>query len=160
MFRLFCFSNQKIIYIVGIQLHQSKSNFMKILLGTVLTVLLASNAYSQDIYYKGSKVGEIQSDGDVYVNGREVGEIQSDGDIYKNGSEIGEIQSDGDIYYKGSEIGEIQSDGDVYYRGSEVGEIQSDGDVYYRGSQIGTARGVKPEHAAVFFFFFVDVYMN
>ena len=65
-----------------------------------------------------------------------------------------------DIYYKGSKIGEIQSDGDVYVNGSEVGEIQSDGDVYYKGSQIGTAKGVKPAHAAVFFFFFKEVYMN
>ena len=64
------------------------------------------------------------------------------------------------IYYKGSKIGVIQSDGDVYYRGSEVGEIQSDGDVYYKGSQIGTAKGVDPAHAAVFFFFFKDVFMK
>jgi hypothetical protein len=48
----------------------------------------------------------------------------------------------------------------VYYRGSEVGEIQSDGDVYYKGSQIGTAKGVDPAHAAVFFFFFKDVFMK
>lgn len=35
--------------------------------------------YSQNIYYKGSRIGEIETDGDVYINGSRVGHIESDG---------------------------------------------------------------------------------
>lgn len=62
---------------------------MKIIICALLVTFTISNSFSQSIYYKGSKIGEIQSDGDVYVNGSEVGEIQSDGDVYYRGSQIG-----------------------------------------------------------------------
>lgn len=110
--------------------------------------------YSQSIYLKGSRIGEIESDGDIYINGSRVGEIESDGDVYLKGSRIGKIESDGDVYLNGSRIGKIESDGDIYLNGSRIGEVEEDGDIYYKGSRIGQAKGVKREWAAAVFFFF------
>ena len=79
---------------------------MKKTLFIALLLCFGITCQAQRIYYKGSRIGEIKSDGDVYINGSRVGEFESDGDVYKNGSRIGEIESDGDVYYKGSRVGE------------------------------------------------------
>ncbi|MBX9852645.1 MAG: hypothetical protein K2X86_12940 [Cytophagaceae bacterium] len=65
-----------------------------------------SSSFAQSVYYKGSRIGEIESDGDIYKNGSRVGQIESDGDVYVNGSRVGQVESDGDVYYNGSRVGE------------------------------------------------------
>jgi hypothetical protein len=54
----------------------------------LLIIMLAMSAWqisAQSVYYKGSRIGEIESDGDVYINGSRVGKFESDGDVYKSG---------------------------------------------------------------------------
>ena|GEM_PF-1768057 len=137
--------------------HLSTHSFMlkRIFFMALLMVLAVTATQAQSVYYKGSKIGVIESDGDVYYKGSKIAEFESDGDIYYKGSKIGEVESDGDVYYKGSKIGEVESDGDVYYKGSKIGEVESDGDVYYKGSKVGNARGAARWRIAAFYFFYI-----
>lgn len=102
----------------------------------------SSGSRNMDLYYNGSRFGEIRANGDVYFNGSRKGEFRSNGDIYVNGSRKGEIRSNGDIYKNGSRIGEVRSNGDIYLNGSRIGEIRSNGDIYKSGSRIGEARNM------------------
>ena len=84
-----------------------------------------SQQSTSDLYYNGSRKGELRSNGDVYINGSRKGEIRSNGDIYVNGSRKGEIRSNGDIYKDGRRIGEVRSNGDIYYNGRRIGEARN-----------------------------------
>ncbi len=115
---------------------------------------ISSGGRDAELYYNGSKFGEIRSNGDVYIRGSKKGELRSGGDIYVNGSRAGEIRSSGDIYKNGSKVGEVRSNGDVYENGSKVGEVRSNGDVYKNGSRIGDVRNIgDPKKVAVLYFF-------
>jgi len=57
---------------------------MKTLTRSLLILFLltfASAVYSQNVYYNGSRIGEIKADGDVYVNGSRVGLVDNDGAV-------------------------------------------------------------------------------
>ena len=86
-----------------------------------------------------------------------VGKIDSDGTIRNSmNSKIGKIESDGTIRNSNnSKIGKIESDGTIRNsNNSTVGKVEKDGTVRNSmNSTLGSARGVKREHAAVFFFF-------
>ena len=115
---------------------------------------ISSGGRDTELYYNGSRFGEIRSNGDVYISGSRKGELRSNGDIYVNGSRAGEIRSNGDIYKNGSRVGEVRSNGDVYENGSRIGEIRSNGDVYRNGSRIGEARNMgDAKKVAVLYFF-------
>ena len=71
-------------------------------------------------------------------------------------STVGKIDSDGTIRNSmNSKIGKIESDGTIRNsNNSTVGKVEKDGTVRNSmNSTLGSARGVKREHAAVFFFF-------
>ncbi len=42
---------------------------------TFSILFIGTTSFSQSVYYNGSRVGEIESDGDVYVNGSRVGQF-------------------------------------------------------------------------------------
>jgi hypothetical protein len=58
-----------------------------------------------------------------------------------------------DLRENGSIFGRVESNGDVRISGSIKGRIESNGDVRKNGSVVGSAKGVRPEFAAVIFFF-------
>ena len=116
----------------------------------------SSSSRDMDLYYNGSRFGEIRANGDVYFSGSRKGEFRSNGDIYVNGSRKGEIRSSGDIYKNGSRIGEVRSNGDIYLNGSRIGEVRSNGDIYKNGSRIGEARNMSSSDVrkvAIIYFF-------
>jgi len=117
----------------------------------------SSGAKSFVLWYKGSRIGEVEPTGRVWIGGSAVGEIEPDGRVWKGGSLVGEIEADGRIWEAGSQVGEVESNGRVWKNGSKVGEIGSNGRVWKDGSIIGEAPGLKiPWTAAIYFFFFID----
>jgi len=76
----------------------------------IFALLFVANYFTaQSLYIKGSRVGEIESDGDIYIKGSRKGQIESDGDVYRNGSRIGQIEADGDIYLNGSRVVKLRA---------------------------------------------------
>lgn len=102
---------------------RDKASNMKQIIRIILLVTVHHSCYAQ-LYYKGSNIGNIESDGNVYVRGSRVGKIELDGDIYVNGSRKAKYEDDGDVYLRGSRIGEIESDGDIYLNGSRIGKVE------------------------------------
>jgi hypothetical protein len=127
------------------------------LAGQAVAAAASSAAKSFALWYKGSRVGEVEPTGRVWIGGSAVGEIEPDGRVWKGGSLVGEIEADGRIWEDGAQVGEIESNGRVWKNGSQVGEIESNGRVWKDGSIVGEAPGLKlPWTAAIYFFFFID----
>lgn len=86
-----------------------------------------------------------------------IGQIDSDGTVRNSSySMVGKIDSDGTIRNSSySMIGKVDSDGTVRNSSySMIGKIDDDGTVRNSSySTIGTAKGIKREWAAVWFFF-------
>ena len=104
--------------------------------------LAVTHAQAQDIRNSsGSYMGKIESSGRVYNS---------------SGSYSGRFDGDRVYNSSGSYIGRIESGGRVYNSsGSYIGRIESGGRIYNSsGSYIGEARGVNPQWAAAYFFFF------
>ena len=59
---------------------------MKKLILILVAGFFCTTISAQSLYIKGSKKGEIESDGDVYIGGSKKGNIESDGDVYVGGS--------------------------------------------------------------------------
>jgi hypothetical protein len=109
------------------------------------------------LWYKGSRIGEVESTGQVWIGGSRVGEIEADGRVWKDGSPVGEIQTDGKIWEGGSQVGEVESNGRVWKDGSRIGEIERGGRIWKNGSIVGEAPGLALHWAAaIYFFFFVE----
>ena len=121
---------------------------------TISSSSTSSTVEYYKIWYKGSKVGEIGSNGKVWVNGSRVGEITSSGKVWKNGSRIGEIESNGNFWLNGSKVGEMENNGNVWKNGSKIGSVEENGNVWYKGSKIGEAPTIPKKHVAAFFFFY------
>ena len=89
-------------------------------------------------------------------SGSYIGRIESGGRVYNSsGSYSGRFDGDRIYNSSGSYIGRIDG-GRVYNSsGSYIGRIESGGRIYNgSGSYIGEARGVRPDWAAAYFFFF------
>jgi hypothetical protein len=111
------------------------------LAGQPVAASASPGAKSFVLWHKGSRVGEVESNGRVWIGGTAAGEIEPGGRVWKGGSVVGEIGADGRIWEGGSQTGEVDADGRVWRNGSMVGE----------------APGLRlPWAAAVYFFFFID----
>ena len=113
-----------------------------------------SGGGSMDLWYNGSRFGEIRSNGEVWINGSRKGEIRSNGEIWVNGSRKGEVRSNGEVWKNGSRIGEVRSNGEVWINGSRIGEVRSNGEVWKNGSRIGEARNMSNARKVAIIYFY------
>ena len=138
---------------------KTKENMKRIFSILIMMLCLAPMSFAQDLRNSSnSYIGKIESDGTVRNSSNSyVGKICSDGTIRNSSnSYVGKLESNGTVRNSSnSYAGKIESDGTVRNSSnSYMGKVESDGTVRNSSnSYIGSAKGVKKEYAALFFFF-------